>query len=69
MNLDTSRKLGDFCGLRILNFEAQGVALRMGWLWLSWVDPAKPWRGLPLLLDPKVKALLNVSGQFPPWQW
>lgn len=48
-------------GLGISNLAAQSVALRTRWLWQSWTSPDKPWHGLPMPIDGKVRALFNAS--------
>lgn len=55
------RELG---GLGITSIEAQSTALRMRWLWQAWTEPEKPWLGLPLPTDERVRALFNASVHF-----
>ena len=55
------RELG---GLGITNIEAQSTTLRMRWLWQTWTEPEKPWLGLPLPTDERVRALFNASVKF-----
>ncbi|KAM0905185.1 hypothetical protein ACQ4PT_017550 [Festuca glaucescens] len=50
-------------GLGIPDLAARSVALRCRWLWQSWMDDNKPWVGLPLPIDDKVKALFEASVQ------
>jgi hypothetical protein len=53
-----------FGGLGIPNIQATSVALRTRWLWQSWTDPEKPWHGLPIPIDARVKALFAASVRF-----
>ncbi|CAM0950232.1 unnamed protein product [Alopecurus aequalis] len=51
-------------GLGIPNLAGQSIALRCRWLWQSWMDPGKPWIGLPLPIDDRVRAIFEASVQF-----
>jgi hypothetical protein len=51
-------------GLGIPNLQATSIALRTRWLWQTWTDPSKPWHGLPLPIDDKVRALFAASVKF-----
>ncbi|XP_071678511.1 uncharacterized protein [Lolium perenne] len=48
-------------GLGITDLAARSIALRCRWLWQKWMDPTKPWTGLPLPIDDKVTALFEAS--------
>nr|XP_045084453.1 uncharacterized protein LOC123493985 [Aegilops tauschii subsp. strangulata] len=51
-------------GLGISNMQAQGMALRLRWLWQSWNEPDKPWACLPMTVDKKLNDLFNASVKF-----
>ena len=51
-------------GLGISNLQAQGMALRLRWLWQSWNEPDKPWACLPMTVDKKLNDLFNASVKF-----
>ena len=51
-------------GLGIPDLAARSIALRCRWLWQSWMSTNKPWAGLPLPIDDKVRALFEASVQF-----
>jgi hypothetical protein len=51
-------------GLGLPDLQATSIALRMRWLWQSWQDPGKPWQGLPLPIDDKVKSLFAALVKF-----
>jgi len=38
--------------------------MRCRWLWLSWMEPDRPWHGLPLPTSTSVRALFEASVQF-----
>uniref|UniRef100_A0A452Y7H1 Reverse transcriptase zinc-binding domain-containing protein n=1 Tax=Aegilops tauschii subsp. strangulata TaxID=200361 RepID=A0A452Y7H1_AEGTS len=44
-------------GLGIQDLHRFGRALRLRWLWLSWVQPDKPWRDFPTPCDQEDKNL------------
>jgi hypothetical protein len=48
-------------GLGITDLATRSIALRCRWLWQKWMDPTKPWTGLPLPIDDKVTALFEAS--------
>jgi hypothetical protein len=48
-------------GLGIPDIQATSIALRVRWLWQSWTEPGKPWHGLPLPIDDKVRDLFAAS--------
>ncbi|KAM0825207.1 hypothetical protein ACQ4PT_069705 [Festuca glaucescens] len=48
-------------GLGIPDLAARSVALRCHWLWQKWMDPNKPWNGLSLPIDDKVRSLFKAS--------
>lgn len=54
----------DFGGLGFSNLIATSMALRARWLWQYWTDNNKPWQGLELPIDKKVRALFNASAIF-----
>lgn len=54
----------EFGGLGIINLAAQSIALRARWLWQTWTDGSKPWLGLDMPIDPKVRTLFNASVVF-----
>lgn len=56
-------------GLGMPDLQATNEALRVCWLWQSWTEPCKPWHGLPIPIDNKVRDLFAASGQFPPGGW
>lgn len=53
------KKLG---GLGVLDLEKFGIALRERWLWYSWAQDDKQWKGLQLLCSAKDKQL-SMSSQ------
>jgi hypothetical protein len=50
-----------FGGLGVRDLQAASIALRMHWLWQTWMAPTKPWQGLPLPIDDKVRSLFAAS--------
>lgn len=56
--VSSPKRLG---GLGITNMQFHGTALRVRWLWQSWMDPSKPWLGLPLPVDTQVRHLFEAS--------
>jgi len=48
-------------GLGIIDLEKFSRALRLRWLWYSWDDRARPWRGMELLVDKDDIALFNAA--------
>ncbi|KAM0905250.1 hypothetical protein ACQ4PT_017523 [Festuca glaucescens] len=56
--VSSPKRLG---GLGITNMQFHGTALRVRWLWQSWMDPSKPWLGLPLSVDTQVRHLFEAS--------
>lgn len=54
----------DFGGLGIIDLAAQSAALRVLWLWKSWAEPGKPWHGLDLPINQRVRNLFNASVLF-----
>lgn len=57
-------RLKMYWGLGISNLQAQGMALRLRWLWQSWNEPDKPWACLPMTVDKKLNDLFNASVKF-----
>ena len=53
-----------FGGLGIPCLLQKSEAMRCKWLWLSWMDTTRPWRGLPLSITSSVRALFEASVQF-----
>jgi hypothetical protein len=51
-------------GLGLPDLQARGLALRTRWMWQAWNDPSKPWQGLLLPVDDRVRALFNASVRF-----
>ena len=51
-------------GLGLPDLQARGLALRVRWLWQSWSDEHKPWQGLPLPIDNRVRDIFNASVNF-----
>lgn len=52
------KKLG---GLGIPCLTQKSEAMRCRWLWLSWMEPDRPWHGLPLPINSAVRALFEAS--------
>jgi hypothetical protein len=48
-------------GLGIFSLKELGWPLRMRWLWLAKVEPAKPWAGLPTHFPSKVKSFFHAA--------
>jgi hypothetical protein len=48
-------------GLGISDLTGRSIALRCRWLWQSWMNPDKPWTGLPQPIDNKVRAIFDAS--------
>ncbi|KAM0913631.1 hypothetical protein ACQ4PT_012055 [Festuca glaucescens] len=48
-------------GLGIPDLAARSTALRCRWLWQCWMEPNKPWTGLQLPIDSKVRAIFDAS--------
>jgi hypothetical protein len=48
-------------GLGIPDLAARSIALRCRWLWQTWMCPDKPWVGLSLPIDNKVRAIFDAS--------
>jgi hypothetical protein len=46
------------------DLQATNEALRVCWLWQSWTEPCKPWHGLPIPIDNKVRDLFAASVSF-----
>lgn len=55
-------------GLGIFSLKELGWALRMRWLWLTKVEPDKPWAGLPMHFPSKVKSFFHCHSHGN-WQW
>ena len=51
----------DLGGLRILDLNRFGFALRMKWLWLRRTDPSRPWLHLSDDREPVVDAMFRAS--------
>jgi hypothetical protein len=47
--------------LGIYSLKELGWALRMRWLWLTKVEPDKPWAGLPMHFPSKVKSFFHAA--------
>jgi hypothetical protein len=48
-------------GLGIFSLKELSWALRMRWLWLTKVEPDKPWAGLPMHFPSKVKSFFHAA--------
>ena len=48
-------------GLGISNLQRFSHALRLRWLWLSWLTPDRPWVGMQLPCDQGDRELFNAS--------
>ena len=56
-----SRPPKDLGGLRVLDLEKFGHALRLRWLWQEWTDGSKPWRGLQVPCSNLDRLLFQAS--------
>ena len=54
----------EFGGLGVLNLQFHSNALKIRWLWQSWMSTEKPWLGLPLPVDSVVQQLFFASVEF-----
>lgn len=48
-------------GLRVLNLEVLGWALRIRWLWMQKTQPDRPWALFNLSVLAKVRAMFQIS--------
>jgi len=48
-------------GLGIIELERFSRALRLRWLWFSWDDTDRPWKGMELQVDNTDIALFNAA--------
>jgi hypothetical protein len=48
-------------GLGIIELEKFSRALRLRWLWFSWDDRGRPWKGMELPVDKDDRALFNAA--------
>lgn len=56
---DTVARPTCFGGLGVKNLQLQALALRVRWEWLRWVDPSRPWQGIPMIEDREAKIIFN----------
>jgi len=56
---DTCKKPKANGGLGVLDLDKFSRALRLRWLWFSWVDPDRPWVGSPVLCSKVDKQLFR----------
>ena len=54
----------EYGGLGITDLDRKATALRVRWLWQSWVHPDKAWVGLPLNIDTRARNLFNTAVSF-----
>lgn len=48
-------------GLGIKDLECFSRSLRLRWLWYTWDDRDRPWKGLQLPIDDKYRRLFNAA--------